>query len=138
MNPQLSETPGLDLPSPSFDEALPPISGTPGAFHASSVPEPDFTSVAVPQRPSIPITDPPLSASATDDTISSSSVNPRNAATPQADYESSVIDREWIDKAREIVEITHADPYLQSREISRIKAEYIKARYNKEIKSVED
>jgi hypothetical protein len=58
-------------------------------------------------------------------------------AAVQADDDSAV-DQEWITKARDIVSKTHSDPYLQSREISKIKAQYIKVRYNKDIKTVEE
>ena len=61
----------------------------------------------------------------------------QDTSTAQAD-DDSALDEEWVNKAREIVERTHNDPYLQSREISRIKAQYIKVRYNKDIKSSDD
>jgi hypothetical protein len=48
------------------------------------------------------------------------------------------LDAEWVNKAKEIVERTHTDPYLQSKELSRIKAQYIKARYSKDIKVSEE
>lgn len=71
------------------------------------------------------------------DQATSASAKVEVVPTPQNE-EGNVVDREWIDRALEAVERNHADPYMQSKEISRIKAEYIKARYNKEIKSVED
>lgn len=61
----------------------------------------------------------------------------QDVAAVQADDDSAV-DQEWIAKARDIVSKTHADPYLQSKEISKIKAQYIKVRYNKDIKTVEE
>jgi hypothetical protein len=64
-------------------------------------------------------------------------VPPQDTAQVHADDDSAV-DQEWIAKAREIVTRTHSDPYLQSKEISKIKAQYIKVRYNKDIKTVEE
>lgn len=46
----------------------------------------------------------------------------------------STLDNEWVNKAKEVVERTHTDPYIQSRELGKIKVQYIKARYNKDIK----
>ena len=54
------------------------------------------------------------------------------------DSDDDAINVEWVGKAHEVVERTHADPYLQSKELSHIKAQYIKARYNKDIKVSED
>jgi hypothetical protein len=56
----------------------------------------------------------------------------------QGDDADTPFDEEWAAKAKEIVNHTHTDPYLQSKELSKLKAQYIKARYNKDIKISED
>jgi hypothetical protein len=61
-----------------------------------------------------------------------------DAAAVQASDDESSVDQEWITKARDIVAKTHSDPYLLSQEISKIKAQYIKVRYNKDIKTVDE
>lgn len=48
------------------------------------------------------------------------------------------LDEEWIQKAKTIVDQTKADPYQQSREISKVKASYLKTHYNKDIKVADD
>lgn len=48
------------------------------------------------------------------------------------------LDEEWIQKAKTIVDQTRADPYQQSREISKVKASYLKTHYNKDIKVADD
>ena len=45
-----------------------------------------------------------------------------------------VIEKAWIQKAKAIVEQTRDDPHQQNKEINKIKADYIKKRYNKDIK----
>jgi hypothetical protein len=45
-----------------------------------------------------------------------------------------LIEKEWVEKAKEIVEQTKGNPYLQNTEISRTKADYLKKRYNKDLK----
>ena len=45
-----------------------------------------------------------------------------------------LIEKEWVHKAKEIVSHTIGDPYTQNKEINKIKADYIKKRYNKDIK----
>jgi hypothetical protein len=52
--------------------------------------------------------------------------------------DTDLIEKEWVDKAKEIVERTKNDPHLQNQEMSKIKADYLKKRYNKEIKVTED
>jgi hypothetical protein len=48
------------------------------------------------------------------------------------------LDQEWVDKARDIVEQTKGDPFTQSMELNKVRAGYLKARYNKELKVRED
>ena len=45
-----------------------------------------------------------------------------------------LIEKEWVMKAKEVVDHTQGDPYLQTRELNKIKADYIKKRYNRDIK----
>jgi len=49
-----------------------------------------------------------------------------------------LIEKEWVLKAKAIVAQTHGDPYTQNKEINKIRAEYIKKRYNKDIKQSSD
>lgn len=46
-----------------------------------------------------------------------------------------VIEKEWVEKAKKLVATTRTDPYQQVREINQLKAEYLKKRYNKDIKT---
>jgi general stress protein 26 len=54
--------------------------------------------------------------------------------TPQIADDADLIEKEWVEKAKEIVEQTKHDPYLQNKEITKVKADYMKKRYNKDIK----
>lgn len=45
------------------------------------------------------------------------------------------IEKQWIDKAKAIVNQSKDDPYRQKTDMSKIKAEYIKTRFNKAIKT---
>ncbi len=45
-----------------------------------------------------------------------------------------LIEREWVHKAKEIVEQTKGDPHTQNKEINKVKADYLKKRYNKDLK----
>lgn len=52
--------------------------------------------------------------------------------------DSDLIEKEWVLKAKEIVARTKHDPYQQNKEVERIKADYMKKRYNKDIRVTED
>ena len=56
------------------------------------------------------------------------------AITPQIADDSDLIEKEWVDKAKHIVEHTKHDPYRQNKEMTNMKADYLKKRYNKDIK----
>jgi hypothetical protein len=63
------------------------------------------------------------------------SVSPINDLNPQVAEDSDLIEQEWVDKAKAIVDHTRADPYRQNIEINKMKADYIKKRYGKDIKA---
>jgi len=56
---------------------------------------------------------------------------------PQIAEDNDLIEQEWVDKAKEIVERTKNDPHAQNKEINKVKADYIRKRYNREIKVTE-
>lgn len=63
-----------------------------------------------------------------------SPVDPAVAWMPQIADDVDLIEKEWVDKAKEIVAQTAHDPYLQNKEMNKVKSEYLKKRYNKDIK----
>lgn len=48
--------------------------------------------------------------------------------------DTDLIEKEWVMRAKAIVMHTKNDPYTQNREMSKVKADYIKKRYNKDLK----
>lgn len=48
-----------------------------------------------------------------------------------------VIEKEWVDKAKRIVSATKADPHQQETEVSKLQADYLLKRYNKNVKLTE-
>lgn len=68
-------------------------------------------------------------------------VNPQKQAgkmaviqTPAVAEDNDDIEKEWVNKAKKIVEQTKSDPYLQERAVSRLQADYMKKRFNKDVK----
>lgn len=58
--------------------------------------------------------------------------------TPLVAADEDLIEMEWVNKAKKIVNETKSDPYLQEREISRLQASYLQKRYGKEVKIPKD
>lgn len=56
---------------------------------------------------------------------------------PEAE-DADLIEKEWVDRAKQIVEHTREDPHEQQRALSHMKADYLKKRYNRDIKISED
>lgn len=57
---------------------------------------------------------------------------------PAGAEDSDLIEKEWVEIAKQIVEHTRDDPYEQQRALSQMKADYMKKRYNKDIKISEE
>ena len=54
--------------------------------------------------------------------------------SPTVADDGDLIEKEWVNKAKRIVESTRDDPYKQSEELTAFKADYMKKRYGKDIK----
>ena len=49
-----------------------------------------------------------------------------------------VIEKEWVDRAKKIVSLTSDNPFLETREIGKLKATYMKKRFDKDIPLPQD
>jgi len=58
-------------------------------------------------------------------------------ATPLVADDVDVIEKEWVDKAKKIVGSTREDPHSQEQQVSKLQADYLMKRYNKQIKLAE-
>lgn len=87
-----------------------------------------------PQQQQVPPADLPLPAGFS----TPQSSTPVVSGVPQEAADSDLIEKEWVIKAKQIVEHTSDDPYLQQAQLNRIKADYMKKRYNKDIKLPEE
>jgi hypothetical protein len=106
MNDQQASTPPVD-PADGQDSMLPPIQAPP-----TMTDDPAFAGMPAGQtvpdaRALVPV--------------------PGEAA------DSDLIEKEWVLKAKQIVEHTADDPFRQQEELSKMKADYLKKRYNKDL-----
>lgn len=84
-------------------------------------------------QPSLPVPAPvaPISAPAPLDGATPSATL---ALTPLMADDTDLIEKEWVEKAKQIVEHTRDDPHRQNEEINKVKADYLKKRYNHDLK----
>jgi hypothetical protein len=80
----------------------------------------------------LPVADQPVIAAPSQNAAAPIPTDPKAIA---ADTDN--IEREWVDKVKNIIAHTQDDPHLQKEQMSRIKAEYIQKRFNKTIKTDE-
>jgi hypothetical protein len=57
-----------------------------------------------------------------------------NNPTPAVADDGDLIEKEWVDKAKKIVEANRDNPYAQSEGLTVVKADYLQKRYNKTVK----
>jgi hypothetical protein len=57
---------------------------------------------------------------------------------PEVAGDIDLIEKAWVQKAKDIVMRTQGDPYTQNKQINRMKVDYIKKRYDKDIRSSEE
>lgn len=77
-------------------------------------------------------------AGGTDDDFRDDQTVPTSRAlvpTPEEASDSDLIEKEWVIKAKQIVEHTAEDPFQQQEELAKMKEDYLKKRYNKSIGS---
>jgi hypothetical protein len=57
----------------------------------------------------------------------------KSAHTPDIAEDVDLIEKEWVEKAKHIVAQTKNDPREQNLEMSKLKADYMKKRYDKDL-----
>ncbi len=56
-----------------------------------------------------------------------------STSTPPIADDSDLIEKEWVEKAKQIVEQTKSDPHQQNEAITKMRVDYLKKRYNRDI-----
>lgn len=135
MNPDLPQPESLNLPKPQMPEV-------PGGYDEVIPARPELAST--PQVSASPV---PVNPQAAGLPMAAPISNPAgNPVTPPLQLsaddltadDADLIEKEWVLRAKTIVNRTKDDPHTQNKEINKVKADYIKKRYNKDIKMSED
>jgi len=138
MNPSSNEAGGLNLPPP-INEQQPdraqageqlPVAPELAAAGPEVAPAPSHTAPVA--APSLPL---PAPQAVTQQVSPQSDVMTATDITiTSVNDDSDLIEKEWVNKAKQIVEKTREDPHKQSEELTIFKADYLQKRYNKTIK----
>lgn len=81
-------------------------------------------------KSSLPPIEPTVVKQSIDDELDNASVTGGN---PLVASDDDLIEREWVDRAKQIVKSTQGDPFQQDIEINKLQADYISKRYSKTI-----
>ncbi len=139
MDPQLEKSPGLALPQPSVEQggvARGDFQGAHSTLEAASA-APEMAPVHATSSGAMTVM--PSGAQAVPHVSLQPAANqPVASTTSAADDDSDDLDEEWVKKAKAIVERTKDDPFTESKELGKAKADYLRIRYNKQLKVAED
>ncbi len=80
-------------------------------------------------QPQTTVVAPPAPSAIGDDSAKSD-----DTSSPAIAADDDKIEKEWVNKAKSIVEETKSDPYLQEEKVSKLQADYLQKRYNKKVK----
>lgn len=137
MNPTGNENPGLNLPPP-IGEPLPSMPSAPEGLNGRQEAAPNTANrsagLAMPAPPIPAMYSQPNPAQAQSATPTNDVVLTMNPVVQIPADDGDLIEKEWVNKAKQIVESNRDDPHKQSAEITVFKADYLKQRYNKSIK----
>ena len=123
MNPSFNN----ELPTPIRPESAPADSGEvqPTAEATPTVPT---SPSAVAQTTAV------IAPPAPQPTTPAAPVATATLGSPAIADDADLIEKEWVQKAKQIVEHTKNDPYIQGQQMNRLKSDYMKKRYNKDVK----
>lgn len=132
MNPdKLNQQPSFDLPAPNPEAGKLTPPANPEAASVESQGEMP-TRAELPQAAPPPLIDPAAAPSAAA-TSSDPPASAQSAASPAMADDADLIEKEWVEKAKALVEQAKDDPHAQNKALSKFKADYMKKRYNKDI-----
>ena len=138
MDPQFNKAPDFNLPQPNLDvQSLPqaatefPVVPSPEIQSGLQGPGPLAGAVTPAAQSSNPL---PQVRPLSPHPLTSSDDPSSQQAVPTNEEE---LDRLYVQKAKKVIAQTHDDPYMQSQEIGKVKADYLKTRHGKELKVAE-
>lgn len=131
------------LPAPNFQPEQPPVAYEYRVERTSSaLPEiaAEKNAEQIEQHPETtqsggePVLPPPANGIIKQPTQSNTPAGPIAVSdTPLIAADEDLIEKEWVDRAKKIVEETKDDPYRREQEVGKLQADYLRKRYGKEL-----
>ena len=129
-------------PTPQFEVPSPSVSYERGVETGAAQTTPEYgqqverggerleqrSDAALAQPVAVPVLPPPLPV-ASDETAQST---PAHSA-PAVAGDEDLIEKEWVDRAKQIIEATKDDPYRREQEVNKLQADYLRKRYGREL-----
>lgn len=136
MNPTRGESQSQfeQAPPPQDYEPLPDTAVEAPAAAPETSPgktPPQATSVPIGSPTPVPVLPTATATSQSDDDETATGTAASTSDLPAA--EADRIEKQWVERAKVIVNQTQDDPHRQKTEMSKVKADYIKKRYNKTV-----
>jgi hypothetical protein len=131
------ESAGMQLPPPVAEQQgqqNAPKNGSEKQSERGPAATAEQASVVQPQgmpMPSIPM---PATAPSQQSGQQGAVSNTTNSSASLVADDNDLIEKEWVSKAKQIVERTRDDPYRQSEQLTGVKVDYMQKRYGKTIK----
>lgn len=63
--------------------------------------------------------------------VSDDAAQAANDDTPAVAADEDLIEKEWVDSAKKIIETTKDDPYARERQVNKLQVDYLQKRYGK-------
>lgn len=135
MNPSNNNT-GMELPPPIEQLPVPGNSSESSDSSQEKPAQPSFEASTNPAFTPPPIPLPSVSLPVASDSNSTATVqsDDNQSTSAQATDDKDLIEKEWVNKAKAIVERDREDPYKQSEDLTLLKADYMKKQFNKTLK----
>jgi len=124
----VEQAPDMPNMAPEATAAAPEMAAAqpeqaPGSAPAATLPMPPAITPPVTTQPALP-------------TQNAVSTTTQTVAPITAD-DSDLIEKEWVQKAKQIIAASREDPYRQNQQLTVLKADYLQKRYNKAVKLAE-
>lgn len=135
VGPQMERGPAVNheqAPSfnaPNLPSQMPEVAPVQSAEHERSMEQSigDAMGMAVPAT-AVPVVAPPVPA-----VQPAQQSDPSTATNPSTASDEDLIEKEWVQKAKQVVQSTKDDPHEQAKQISKLMADYVRKRYGKEV-----
>lgn len=140
MEPSSESPTNWNLPQPAGVEQRPhvePLNNPLERGAAEVYSNPGVERGSMPMPPQFSVPQPPVVSqlASQDAGLATTSVTPTtvdNGSLAAADNDR--IEKEWVERAKKVVEQARQDPYLQTQSFTELKASYLQKRYNKTLK----